>query len=783
MMSVLVYIGIRILISSTASEKAKYKQLIGDWVIGMLLLFTMHFIMIFSNVAVDKLTALFTSINPMGQTAIIEDPNNKVETELKAYEIDTVREVTDIKLKDKNTLSSSNRIVYKYKDKDDKEYIEWNTDLMGKLRIELQAHKNKKESYIGYTIMFITMAIFTGTFCFVYIRRVVYMAFLTIIAPLVALTYPIDKVNDGSAQGFNYWFKEYIFNLLLQPLHLLVYTILVSSAIVLAAQNVIYALVALGFVVSAEKILRQMFNFSKASTPGVFAGPAGAALTMAGIRWLFGHGPNGQKGSGGSGKSDKSLDKGNDGNYSTDSSKRLTMSNLLADKLGIGAGGDTGGSDASGPLTGKRAGAGTGPDLGDIGGAGAGSGAGAGGTGAGKKFGTSRKTGTGTGTGAGGGTGSGAKKIARKIYRPNYKKVWIGNNKKDQSRLLNKTPLKRFNKSQAERYMDQIAKKSRIKRDAYRQRVLPKPNIKGIKKGSEFIGPAGKKFTPYKYKKDPLNPVKETLSYYGAGMKSKIGHAINDAKPLEAAGRLGAKAIVGTTLGIAAAGAGVAAGDASKTAQFTAAAVAGGGKLGGGVYNSVADALHVEGIEDEFERAQLGEAEYQKKLAEQNQKNFIESEEHIKRIREKQKISRSAAEEYLQDDFVKTCLENKITDIDEIMDLKSILDGREKRTHIEQVPTGKQRKNNETGEMENIYEDQVVDDGEWTEDDLIAAYTSNKTFFGGSTNTNKETMDKMEVTWSNKEYAGYAEPKRMAKETRYRVEGLQRSLNKVRKGV
>ena len=40
------------------------------------------------------------------------------------------------------------------------------------------------------------------------------MAFLTIIAPLVALTYPIDKINDGKAQAFNMWFKEYIFNLL-----------------------------------------------------------------------------------------------------------------------------------------------------------------------------------------------------------------------------------------------------------------------------------------------------------------------------------------------------------------------------------------------------------------------------------------------------------------------------------------------------------------------------------------------------------------------------------------
>ena len=124
------------------------------------------------------------------------------------------------------------------------------------------------------------------------------MAFLTLIAPLVAATYAIDKMNDGSAQGFNYWFKEYMFNLLLQPMHLLLYTILVSTAIELAQKNPLYAIVALGFMVPAEKILRRMFNFGKAETPGVFGGVAGATMVMSGLRWLTGHGPHGGKGKG-----------------------------------------------------------------------------------------------------------------------------------------------------------------------------------------------------------------------------------------------------------------------------------------------------------------------------------------------------------------------------------------------------------------------------------------------------------------------------------------------------
>ena len=146
MMSVLVYIGIRILISSTSEQKAKYKQLLGDWLVGMILLFTMQYIMSFSNIAVDHLTEVFSTINPMGQTALISDNDDKIENELTAYEIKVVREKTEV-------TEDNNKMVYKYEEKGGNKYIEWNTDLMGRLRIDLQAYKSNKETYIGYTIM------------------------------------------------------------------------------------------------------------------------------------------------------------------------------------------------------------------------------------------------------------------------------------------------------------------------------------------------------------------------------------------------------------------------------------------------------------------------------------------------------------------------------------------------------------------------------------------------------------------------------------------------------
>ena len=292
MMSVLVYIGIRILISSTAGQKAKHKELLKDWLIGMVLLFTMHYIMSFSNVFVRQLTYLLTSVNPINHMEVIVDSmgdKNNPQT----GKIKEALEQEDVPA----TSGDGSKLLYDLgTNENGEEIVEWHTNLMGTIRIRANAFWGTDDGHIGYTLMFAVMVIYTVIFCWTYIKRVIYMAFLTVIAPLVALTYPIDKANDGKAQGFDIWFKEYIFNLLLQPMHLLIYTVFISAAIEIATKNWIYSLVVLGFIATAEKIVRRMFNFEKAKTPGVFSGAGGAALAMSGMRWLFGRGSKGGSG-------------------------------------------------------------------------------------------------------------------------------------------------------------------------------------------------------------------------------------------------------------------------------------------------------------------------------------------------------------------------------------------------------------------------------------------------------------------------------------------------------
>ncbi len=276
-MSVLLYIGIRMLLSSVSQEKAKYKQMLIDWTVGICLLFFLHYIMTFSVTIVKQLNEVVSTAkdNIIDQVVLLEDDEKK-------YISTKVEEIGKGEYIDKSTNPAQ---------------ILWPTNLTGMLRIKAQVSYGDI-AFVGYGISYAILILFTVYFVFVYLKRVLYMAFLTMIAPLVALTYPIDKISDGQAQGFNKWLKEYLFNLLLQPLHLLLYTILVTSAYELSSTNAIYSLVAIGFLIPAEKLMRSLFGFEKASTPGSAAGAAaGAAMLNSGLQKLL-HKPPTRKGEG-----------------------------------------------------------------------------------------------------------------------------------------------------------------------------------------------------------------------------------------------------------------------------------------------------------------------------------------------------------------------------------------------------------------------------------------------------------------------------------------------------
>lgn len=213
LLSVLVYIGIRIVIG-TVSEKARYKERLQDWLVALAMIFFMHFIMAGIMMLSEKIIDL---VGEAGNTGII--------------------------------ISVDDGAIFK-------------TTFVGFIRFFAQA--NNWKVGVGYSLMYLVLVGITCRYTFIYLKRALYLAFFTMIAPMVALTYPIDKIKDGQAQAFNVWIKEYFINAIIQPIHLLLYTTLVGSTMSLAIKNPVYGIVVLLFMPTAEKWIKSMFKIDKA---------------------------------------------------------------------------------------------------------------------------------------------------------------------------------------------------------------------------------------------------------------------------------------------------------------------------------------------------------------------------------------------------------------------------------------------------------------------------------------------------------------------------------------
>ena len=231
MLPILVYVGIRIIIGSV-NEKAKYKAMLMDWLVAMCLLFVMHYIMAF----IINITESITNIVGTASNSIIVP----IEGDGTSY---------------------------------------FRTNLMGLIRFRSE-YKDLGSS-MPNIIMYIMMVVFTVIFTWTYLKRTLMIAFLTLIAPIITVTYPIDKLGDGKSQGFDIWLKEYLFNALIQPFHLILYTVLIGGAVSISKDNPILAIAAMAFLLPAEKLLKKMFNFDKAST-----GAAGGSLATAAVGGL-----------------------------------------------------------------------------------------------------------------------------------------------------------------------------------------------------------------------------------------------------------------------------------------------------------------------------------------------------------------------------------------------------------------------------------------------------------------------------------------------------------------
>ena len=93
-----------------------------------------------------------------------------------------------------------------------------------------------------------------------YAKRFLSVEFLIIISPLITMTYAIDKADDNIAQAYDAWFKEISINIIIQPVHAIMYIIFLYTAGTIAQRAPILACLFLVALSRAEKIIKNVFN-------------------------------------------------------------------------------------------------------------------------------------------------------------------------------------------------------------------------------------------------------------------------------------------------------------------------------------------------------------------------------------------------------------------------------------------------------------------------------------------------------------------------------------------
>lgn len=225
-------------ISTVASDQAKYKKMITDWLVSFALVFLLHYIIILVLNVNNGLVELFKGI--------MENMSN-YDQAIGSYE----------------ALASS---------------------LIGR-------------SFIGgasvtwaATICYALLVGITAAFLFSYIKRMLVVGFLIMIAPIITITYSIDKVGDGKAQALNSWLREFLLNVLIQPFHCLIYLVFASAVVSLIANSgwssisgMILAIMCMLFIKEAEQIVKEIFGFKQSNTMADTVASLAAIKTMSDV--------------------------------------------------------------------------------------------------------------------------------------------------------------------------------------------------------------------------------------------------------------------------------------------------------------------------------------------------------------------------------------------------------------------------------------------------------------------------------------------------------------------
>lgn len=216
--AILIYIGIRMVISTSAENKSNYKKMFMNWVVSLAMVFLLHYLII-----------LVINVN----NALVE-----------------------IIYSSTGSMNASNS--------------SWFGNYMTRLIAGSFYLPSAVYSWSS-AIVYLCIVALTFVFLIMYIKRMIVIAFLILISPLITITYSIDKVGDGQAQAFSNWLKEFMQNVLIQPFHCLIYVAFVSITMNLlkttnSLASAVLTILTMFFILQSESIIKKIFNITADTT-------------------------------------------------------------------------------------------------------------------------------------------------------------------------------------------------------------------------------------------------------------------------------------------------------------------------------------------------------------------------------------------------------------------------------------------------------------------------------------------------------------------------------------
>ena len=236
LMAILIAVGILMAVSTIASDRAKYKNMLINWVVSLAILMFLPYIMSVAFAVCDTTVGVIRDVSENLMSVKVDDT--------------TFEKTKGLNFEKALMMGRVN------------ENGEGYDGILTKIQ---KAHAG---DMMALVIVYCVLVYYQWKFFFLYLKRMLTIGFLVVISPLITITYSIDKARDNQAQAYKTWIKEFLVNVFIQPLHAFIFVIFMYSVYGIMERAPLLAVVFLAALSRGEQIVRNIFKIQRTSAVG-----------------------------------------------------------------------------------------------------------------------------------------------------------------------------------------------------------------------------------------------------------------------------------------------------------------------------------------------------------------------------------------------------------------------------------------------------------------------------------------------------------------------------------